>query len=300
MRGRTIIVVVVLVLSCFFGAGFLYRMGIEQARHLVYKSGNFRWSGLPVNALRVAILSDLHVGKDPVSLSRLSEIVVRVNDWKPDMVLLLGDYADASFRPAPPALINDMAGVLGALRTSGKVLLPVSTPAKNWFANDQMVVAVLGNHDWWSGGERVRTSFEKQGIHTLENQWLQIEMDGIPIYLAGLADTQTRQPDVQKTMEGIPADAAILVLMHNPSSFADLPAQRHLFAFAGHTHAGQMVLPGLGAPWLSIFAPGAWRYGFISERGNFMYVTSGVGVSLLPIRVGTIAEVVFATISGAE
>src|SRR5207237_4083041 len=113
-------------------------------------------------------------------------------------VLLLGDFVILEVlggRPVPPERTAErLAGLIAPLG----------------------VIAILGNHDWWYDGPRVRRALEGAGIPVLENAALRLERQGTPLWLVGLADLWTREPDVVGPMRDLPAAGPILVLPPRP------------------------------------------------------------------------------------
>ncbi|MBY0429878.1 MAG: metallophosphoesterase, partial [Rhodospirillales bacterium] len=216
-----------------------------------------RWRLPP---LRIAFLSDLHVE----SIERLRQVVGRVNAHRPDLICLGGDYIAGRGRN-PPVGPAAFAEVLADLNSANGA------------------VSVLGNHDWWHGGEAVARELEQARIRVLENGRLAIDSPSGRLWVAGLADQTTRSPDTAKALAGIPADEPVLMLSHDPGTFADIP-KRVLLTLAGHTHGGQVYLPGIGAPWTPGRAPPRHVYGLIEEDSKRMFVTAGVGTSGLPMR----------------
>src|SRR5207247_3160243 len=131
---------------------------------------------------------------------------------------------------------------------------------------------ILGNHDWWYDGPRVRRALEGAGIPVLENAALRLERQGAPFWLVG-------------PMRDIPADEPIVVLTHSPDVFPRVPA-RVALTLAGHTHGGQVALPILGR--LIVPSRFGQRYaiGHVEEDGRHLFVTPGVGTSIIPVRFG--------------
>ena len=231
----------------------------------------------PCRPVRLAIASDLHIGAPHSSLARLAKIVDRINSGKPDLVLLLGDYVShrvAGGTRIPP---EPIAAVLSELRA------PLG------------VISVLGNHDWRSDGNRVGTALESGGITVLENDAIRLDLACGPLWIAGLADDSTRRPLPAKALEPVPEGDSVIVIAHGPASFRDTPS-RSLIYPASHTHGGQVYLPVLGAPVLPSLAPRRHAYGLIEENGKAMYVTSGIGTSILPVRFNMPPEIVYLTI----
>ena len=94
-----------------------------------------------------------------------------------------------------------------------------------------------------------------------------------------------------------PSDAPTIALAHDPVWFAHLPAGPH-FMLAGHTHGGQIRLPGIGVVRNATKAPLRWSYGLVRERGQYLYVTSGIGTSGIPVRWGVPPEFVVLDVNG--
>ncbi len=233
-----------------------------------------RWpADLP--PVRIAFLSDLHIGAPHFDLPRLKEVVDRVNAWRPDVVLLGGDYVVRGVLGGSPVAPEDVAAELGKLQSP------------------HGIVAVLGNHDWWLDGHRVRRALEAEGVVVLENA----AHPAGPLWIAGLADDTTREPDARRAMLEILPDAAFVVLMHDPANLPDVSRFASL-VLAGHTHGGQVRLPWIGSPIVPGRAPRDHAYGFVREAGQTMYVTSGLGTSILPIRFGMPPEIVFIHLGG--
>lgn len=225
----------------------------------------------PLN-LKVAFASDWHFTKRPLwrvmTTERALKIVAEINASKPDVILIGGDLiAEEDQVPELASTIEDeIALILGQLKAP------------------RGVYAVLGNHDNWYDHQKLKIALEKQGITVLENQAHQLKDSDL--WLAGIGDESTNHANIQATMQSIPENAPALVMMHDPGSLANIPKDTKLNAlfFAGHTHGGQVYLPWIGALIVPYAAPKEWAYGWVTHSGNKMYVTSGLGVSILPLR----------------
>lgn len=247
----------------------LWALVIEPSR-LVERQESIQVEGLPT--LTVALLSDIHAGCHFVDEARLREVVAWINRQQPDLVALLGDYVteERLGSPIPP---EQTARWLGDLRASVGVF------------------AVLGNHDWWHGGERVRRAFEDAGITVLEGESRSVEIRGQRVRIFGVPDYSSRHRDMLAALAQAPKDAPTLALTHSPDSFPRMPEQVRLL-LAGHTHGGQVRLPLLGPPAVPSMYGRRYLQGHIAERGQHLYVTSGLGMSVLPVRFGVPPEVV--------
>jgi predicted MPP superfamily phosphohydrolase len=215
----------------------------------------------------VAVVADLHTGAPWVDPGR---IVSKVNAQRPDLIALVGDYADPSVplgKPvAPEAVAEELAGLRAPLG----------------------VFAVLGNHDWYHYGERVPRALREAGIEVLENDAVAVEWGGEVLWIAGLADMRERDADVTVALAMVPQGQALIALTHDPDMFPFLRTRADA-VLAGHTHGGQIGLPLLrraAAP-----TRGGYIGGEVREGGAYMYVSRGVGTTGLPIRLTSPPEV---------
>ncbi len=220
-----------------------------------------RWPAA-LDGLRVAAIADVHVGAPHVGLGKVERIVEGVNRWGPELVVLLGDYADPQValgrRIAPEAV----AERLGQLRG----------PA----------VAVLGNHDWREWGPRMADALSGAGLTVLENEAVPVAVRGARIWVVGLADASTRSPALG-AIGAVPAGEPVLVLTHDPDVFPYVPSRAAL-TLAGHVHGSQVNLP-LVRERVTPSRHGArYRAGHIEEGERHMFVSRGIGTSRLPVR----------------
>jgi hypothetical protein len=223
--------------------------------------------------LKIAILTDLHVGAPHMNIEKLRLLVTQTNQQQPDLVVILGDLV--------------IQGVLG-----GKFVVPelIAAELKNLQAT-KGVVAVLGNHDWWYDGVRVTNALQQVGVQVLENEAISLEKDGHSFWLAGLADIWTRKVDLVATLKLIKDDNPIILLTHNPDIFPAVPGRVSL-TLAGHTHGGQVALPFIGRPIVPSKYGQRYAVGHIVEQSRHLFVSTGVGTSILPMRFCVPPEIV--------
>lgn len=220
------------------------------------------WTGPP---LRIALLTDLHVGSPWMSVAHVEEIVAATNAAQPNLVLLLGDYCINGVVAGDPVPLADWTRALGRLEA------PLGT------------FAVLGNHDWWNDGEAVMAALEAEGVPVLENA----AVDLGDLWVVGIGDQTTGHDDAVRGLVDVPEGAPIVALTHNPDLFDTLDGRVALLV-AGHSHGGQVDLPFLGAPVVpSRYVRGHYRIG-----GHDLFVSSGLGTSILPVRFRVPPEVV--------
>jgi uncharacterized protein len=230
-----------------------------------------------LRGFRLALLSDLHVGSPYWGLPELERLVDRVNQEKPELVLLAGDYMinGVTFGEsvAPEAIAGALAGLDAPLG----------------------VVAVLGNHDWWNDGHRVRRAFESAGVIVLENEARAIQRGSQRFHVVGLADQLTRRVRLDPALAGVAEGSPFLVLAHEPDVFVRVP-ERASLTLAGHTHGGQVRLPLIGRPVIPSRYGQRFAAGHIVEEGRHLFVTTGVGTSVFPVRFGVAPELVILTL----
>ena len=218
-----------------------------------------------LDGLRIAILTDIHTGSPHMGVAKLRRVVALTNDARPDLVVVLGDLV--------------IRGVLG-----GTFVPPETTAAElRGLRAPFGVISVLGNHDWWLDGERVRRALDLSGLRPLENQSLRLDVRGQPLWIAGLADLWERTPEPGRVVAAIPAGEPIIVLTHNPDIFPRV-SSRVALTLAGHTHGGQVALPLLGRPIVPSDYGQRYAYGVVREGGRTLFVGSGLGTSIIPVR----------------
>lgn len=227
-------------------------------------------------ALRIAVVSDLHVGAPHVDLAKVDRVVLEINRLQPDIVVILGDFVQG-------VLFGDF---VAPERTANRL--------KNLRAR-YGVFAVLGNHDWRYGGQRVWRALTDAGIEVLENRGVRLDLPGGAMWLVGISDDMTGRADPQGTIGPLPDGEPIIALTHSPAIFSDI-APRTLLTLAGHTHGGQVSFPLIGPIFIPGRSPLRYAYGHIRENGKDMYVTAGIGTSFLPIRFNIPPEIALVTV----
>lgn len=240
--------------------------------------GISRWHNEHAN-IKIAVLTDLHVGSPHMSIERLRTVVERTNAEQPDLVIMLGDFVIDGVvggRFVEPEAIADVLRDLRA--TSG-------------------IITVLGNHDWWNDGERVARALRGANVIVIENDVVRIERDGRAFWLAGVADLWTRQPDISGTLSKVQSDDPIILLTHNPDIFPDIPARVSL-TLAGHTHGGQVNFPFFGRPVVPSQFGQRFAAGLVREGGRTMFVSTGIGTSIVPVRFRVPPEIVILMLRG--
>jgi uncharacterized protein len=145
------------------------------------------------------------------------------------------------------------------------------------------VFAVLGNHDWWLDAERVRGALEAVGIPVLEDSSRRVAWHNCHFWVAGVSDLWEGRHDIRAALENVPEDGPTLLFTHNPDIFPDVPP-RVALTIAAHTHGGQVYLPGIGRPVVPSRFGERYAVGHIIEDRRHLFVSSGVGTSIIPVR----------------
>ena len=230
-----------------------------------------------MSGLKIAVLSDIHAGSAFIDEAKLRLIVDRTNQLQPDLILIAGDFITGNGRMSH--------------RIEPEVFAPILKDLRAPFG----VYAVLGNHDWWYNPEKVATVLQANGITMLDNEFTRIDSRGGPFFLVGLADLWEGPQRIQETINQIPAGSPVVALTHNPDIFPQLP-QRVTLLIAGHTHGGQVRFPLIGSVVQSSRYGERYVAGHVLENGHHLFVTTGIGTSIAPVRFGVPPEIVLLTL----
>jgi len=232
--------------------GFVWTVLVEP---YILSFTKFQLNNTDLKGMRIVFVSDFHI--KPFEKFRLKRIVKAINSQNPDIVLMGGDFVN-SHKKNLTYPIEKIAHELGKIKSQYGIF------------------TVLGNHDGWQGKFEVIQALEKNGIKVLENKNVNPLAN---LTIAGIEDIQTGQPDLNKALEG--AIGSIILLTHSPDTFPQVPENVTL-TLAGHTHGGQVVVKD------PILVPSKfgkkYAYGFKNENGKTMFVTRGLGSSILPVR----------------
>jgi hypothetical protein len=258
-----------------------YVFAIEPSR-LVVNRQELSLPNWPIalSGLRVMLLSDIHIGSPFWDLARERELVERANAEHPDLVLLGGDYSIDDVVGGRFVPIEPIAAELGKLRA------PLG------------VIAVLGNHDWWNGGQRARVALEANGIKVLSDEVALLRARQTNFVVLGMADIEVRTRAPNASLDLAPPGLPLLALVHEPDVFAQMDG-RPALTLAGHTHGGQVRLPFLGRPIVPSQYGQRYAAGQIVENGRHLFVTTGLGTSIWPVRFRVPPEIALLTLRSA-
>lgn len=243
--------------------------------------------GLSAEGTQVAVIADLQVGMWWANTAMIERIVEEVVEEDPAALLIAGDFVYSEDPPNPEKIdevIDLLAPVLDA---------------------DIPTFAVMGNHDYLvDAADQLTNRLGAHGVTVLQNASTPLSItaaDGTAetLHIVGIGLAYKGLADVEKALSAVPDGAPRLVMMHNPTTFPALPEASAPLAVAGHTHCGQITVPGNPQwSWLAwttnetMVADGFAPEGF-GAPGNDLFVTCGIGFSNLPMRIGAPPQLVF-------
>jgi hypothetical protein len=265
--------------GCVGGAGLALAGGygaFVEAHWLQVERVPIPLTRLPAafHGFTIAQLSDVHFGKlvDPAHIRRAVDVTL---DLAPDLIVLTGDYV-SDMTDKEPKLITSELGRLSA-------------PAGVW--------AVLGNHDHNLGARIVTQALTRANVRVLRNANGVVRRAGEQLWLAGVDDVCRRKHDLSGAMQGIPEDAPVIALVHEPD-FADEVAlePRVRLQLSGHSHGGQVCCPLLGPLRLPLLGR-KYPQGLYQIGGLWLYTNRGLGTMGVPIRFHCRPEITLFTLT---
>jgi len=216
---------------------------------------------------RITQLTDIHHSRI-LGIDQVRNVVALAQQTKPDMFVLTGDYTTSYRRFIEPC---------------AEALAPLNAPEGVW--------AVLGNHDHYTDPELTTRALQHQRIAVLDNAHTTLQRGPDSLQLSGIDDWSWNAVDWKRAFTGLKPATPTILLSHQPGVLDFEQTQNVALILSGHTHGGQVRLPGLGAP--ARFATKDLKY----DRGLFhrgetqLYVSSGTGVIGLPLRLGVRPEI---------
>jgi predicted MPP superfamily phosphohydrolase len=247
--------------------------GIAYERHHIgVTQATLRVSGLPpsLSGLRIALLTDIHHSR-LVGAGDVTRAVTLAMSAKPDLIVLGGDYVTFGDR----AFVGPVA----------ELLSPLHAP--------HGVFAILGNHD---DDKDMPAALVRNGFTVLKDQRTRLELRGERLELAGIRFWTRRVGDIARVLRGT-ADP-VLLLAHDPRRLTEAASLNIGAVLSGHTHGGQVLLPGVGA------VAKAARFPILAGTGRSgntsIFVSRGIGTVYLPIRFNCPPEVAIVTIVDAS
>jgi predicted MPP superfamily phosphohydrolase len=244
----------------------LYWRGRRNAERIQVRHNDIRSARLPpaFDGFTLLHISDLHADINEGAMRRLAELVPQLQY---DVCVLTGDYRGATFGPFEAALIG-MQPLCAGLRGP--------------------VYGVLGNHDTI----RMVPGLEGMGIRMLLNECQPILRGDQAIYLAGVDDAHYYRVDnIEKAAADIPHEGFSILLSHTPEIYRQAAHAGFDVLLGGHTHGGQICLPGSIPVTLDSVLPrnmgaGAWKYHDMTG-----YTSVGAGTAIVPVRINCVPEI---------
>jgi len=248
-----------------------------------------------LDGLKIVAIGDIHGGSNGVTVAKLQKIVNETNAEDPDLIVLLGDY------------VSERDEISGIPPVGLKMPIEVIAENLKGLKAKYGVFAVLGNHDGWFGGNRVAEELGSVGFHMLQNDVATLEINGSRLRLIGLKDIlqlPSKWSDTSALVTSMldPADhSPVIVIEHHPDIVPMLTGENAIspdlkLILAAHTHGGQIRFPVIGSPIVPSTFGQKYARGHMMENGVDIFVTSGVGESLLPLRFMVPPEIAVLTI----
>ncbi len=251
------------------------------------------------DGLKIVMIGDIHGGSNGVTEEKLREIVTKINEQEPDVVVMLGDYV-SQVRELKP--IGERS-----------LKMPVETIAANLAGIKATygVFAVLGNHDGWFDDDSIAAALTGVGYKVLQNEVAAVEKDGHRLRIFGMQDHLKlsggwlRISADSKQYLSTTGTGDLIVLQHSPDILPVIAGEYSIspdlrLILAAHTHGGQAWLPIFGRMVVPSGFGQKYAYGHIFDKGVDMFVTSGIGTSVLPLRFMVPPEIVVLTIRPEE
>jgi predicted MPP superfamily phosphohydrolase len=226
----------------------------------------------PFAGMTIALVTDVHHGPF-VPLRYVRDVVAMTNALRPDVVALGGDYVYKSRRFIAPCL-----AALGGLKAGVGCF------------------AVLGNHDHWEGAEETRQGLADSKIAELTNGGVWLHRGGARLRMCGVGDLWEDVQDLHTALGSTSPDEAAILLSHNPDYVEQIRDERVALVLSGHTHGGQVVLPGIRPRWAPTRYGAKYLHGLVQGPVSRVYVSRGTGTVGPPVRFLCRPEVVHITL----
>ena len=222
--------------------------------------------------LKIVFVSDIHHGPFS-SIERVSELVNKINEINPEIVIFGGDYVHRGKKYIKP-VFQELAKV---------------NPKNAKFG-------VLGNHDYWDDAVQTAKSMKEANILNIENNSFTIKQGKDSIKIGGVGDLWENKQDLNATTHNISAGNFCILVSHNPDYNERLNTDKIDLMLSGHTHGGQVSFFGLWSPILPSDYGQKYRYGLIETEKRSIYISSGFGTVTAPVRFFMRPEIVVITL----
>ena len=231
-----------------------------------------------LDGLRIVQLTDLHASR-LLGGDWQRAVVDKTNALKPDLILITGDLVDGTpeNRAADVAPLRDLKARLG-------------------------VLAIPGNHEYYSDFQAWKAAFDKLGLRVLQNEHVVLGEPGSALVVAGTTDRNAERfglplPDINRALTGAPKDAPVVLMAHQPKGAAGNAEAKVDLQLSGHTHGGQIA----GLHWIVQAANEGFVSGLYRVGAMQLYVSNGTGLwNGFPVRIGRPSEITQITLRAAK
>jgi len=247
----------------------VYHRGLQNALLPVVRRIPIHFANLPpaLDGFEILHLSDFHIDKNPALADALAPVL---RELHPDLCVFTGDYR---FEDSGPC----------------EAIYPPMTRIVDSIDARYGIYGILGNHD----AAEIAFGLERIGVRMLVNEGVPIGSSEEPLWLAGVDDPfDYRCADLDLAMRGAPHEAFKILLAHAPEMYAEADREGINLYLSGHTHAGQIRLPIVGALRHNADCPREYTFGLWRHGRMYGYTSAGVGCSTLPVRYGCPPEIV--------
>ena len=226
---------------------------------------------------RIVQLSDIHMGSG-TNRQRMESAVTRVNQLQADAIVFTGDFVTREIEP----FVDDLRDTLRELKAKDGVF------------------TVPGNHDYWTNINMIRRIWQDAGVIDLSNRHHTLQRGDAIMHLAGVDDYVVHLADVDKVVREMPSEGAAVLLAHEPD-YADISAKTGRFdlQLSGHSHGGQVVIPGIGAPVLPRYGR-KYYSGLYQVEGMWQYTNRGLGTIHPRVRFNCRPEITLMTLRSPQ
>ena len=263
MVKRVLIISAVLILI-ITASLFTVNTGLQNAREINVVHTTLDSKEGDNESIRIAFLPDFHITWNDRDFERFDLILEKVRANTPDIILLGGDFT-------------------GEGRAATEMIRNRIVTSLEEFTSIAPTYTVLGNHEWWTGGDEWFDLLDESDLELIEGQQVSLTLKNRKLCLRGLGDAFTDHNEPQPFKES--CEGLRVTLTHDPYALV-LDKEKGVF-FSGHTHCSQIKITGIKAFWTPTQAPHELWCGWTLYEGRASLTTTGLGTSFFPLRFGT-------------